>query len=178
MQLLCFSFPAITPSYFSPYLSLQTNFVSFLMEMCLQQRYTYKQQSAVLLTSVLQRKTWICVWHHIFAILSCQIQNSPLSGCYLADARHHLLLNLVISIIFSNPDFGKKYLLISISPVFDKDAFTQKPERLTSKLSKNLLTKCKRKHFQKTEFYFYDKENFIRASPLAGWLGHREAHST
>lgn len=66
----------------------------------------------------------MCMASHICYSFLPEIQNSPLSGCYLADARHHLLLNLVISIIFSNPDFGKKYLLISISPVFDKDAFT------------------------------------------------------
>lgn len=46
--------------------------------------------------------------------------------------------------------------------------------RRTSKLSKNLLTtKLKKKHFQNTEFYFYDKENFIRTSSLAWLLGNK-----
>lgn len=58
-----------------------------------------------------------------------EVENSPLFGCYLADVRYHLLLNFRNLIIFSNPVLMRKYLLIRISPVLDKDAFIQKPEK-------------------------------------------------
>lgn len=73
-------------------------------------------------------------------------------------------------LFFLNSGSLEKCLLIRISPVLDKDAFTQKLEKTDIKVIKDATeTKLKRKHFQHIEFYFYDKDNFIRVSTLA-WL--------
>lgn len=70
---LCFSFLAITPSYFLPLQPSNQFYVIPRGNLFATKTHVYATAgSTANICFLLLRKTWICKWHHIFGILFCQ----------------------------------------------------------------------------------------------------------